>query len=113
MTALFDGMAGILNSVFGAPALYTPLNSGVGLTVQGVFRSDPVEVIGADGHPVLITTPTFRVPRSFVAVIQKGDLVAPSVRAAAGKTFKVLNHLPSGSPAGDAFFLCELEEVNL
>lgn len=110
MTSVFDGMAGVLNGVFGAPVVYQPAY-GPAQTVQAVFRAEPIEVAGSDGHAVLIVAPTLRVQRNILPDIGRGDHVVPSVASARGKTFKVINMIPTASPAGDAFWVCELEEV--
>lgn len=110
MTSVFDGMAGVLNSVFGAPVTIKPVSGGI-LEVPAVFRAEPIEVAGTDGHAVLISAPTLRVKRDVLPDIGHGDLVIPSVASASGKTFRVLNRIATGSPASDAFLVCELEEV--
>lgn len=109
MTALFDGMAGVLNDVFGAPVIYTP-DGGAPQSVQAVFRAAPIEVVDEEGHTVLILSPTIRVRRDLVPSIGRGDQVEPSI--APGRVYRVLNILPSGSPAADAFIVCELEETD-
>lgn len=110
MPSIFDGMAGLLNDVFGDPVTFQPV-SGITQQVQAVFRTEPIEVTGSDGHVVLIIAPTLRVMRNVLPGIGRGDLVKPSSTAAEGKTFRVLNRIQTASPAVDAFFVCELEEV--
>lgn len=110
MTSIFDGMAGVLNGVFGAPVVYNP-KVGAEQTVQAVFRAEPIEVAGTDGHAVVIMAPTLRVQRNLLPDIGRGDLVTPSVASAQGKTFRVLNRLATASPSPDGFLVCELEEV--
>jgi len=106
--SLFDGIAGVLTGVFGAPVLYTPAE-GVPITVEARFRSQPIEVPDTDGNTVIILSPTLRVSRTVLPDIARGDLVQPEGEH--GPIYRVLNRLPSGSPADDAFIVCELEEA--
>lgn len=106
--SVFDGLAGVLNGVFGAPVTIT--RSGVApATVQAVFRDVPVEQEAADGRPFVTITPTLRVTKNAIAALAVGDLVAPSTTGA--RTFKVLQTYPDASPAVDAFVTYLLEEV--
>ena len=108
MTSLFDGMAGLLSDVFGAPVVLTP-PGGDAFTVQALFREAPTEVVGEDGRGVWIEAPTVKVRRDLVAGIERLWHVAPST--APGRDFRVLSVHPSGSPAADAFLIAVLEEV--
>ena len=108
--SLFDGMAGLLSDVFGAPVIYTPQGGGQPQVVQALLREGPVEVAGSDGHPVLIMAPTLQVPGDVLPGIARRDTVAAV--AAPGLVYVVINRLPSGSPAADAMILCELERVD-
>lgn len=106
MTSVFDGMAGVLNGVFGAPVAYQPAG-GSSVPLLGVFRRDPIEVSGEDGHQLWIMLPTVKLHRSDVPAIRRGDLIMPSIDP--GKTYKVVNSPETASPASDAFVICELE----
>lgn len=109
MTALFDGMAGVLNGVFGAPLVYTP----VGLSprvVQGVLRLGPIEVTDSEGHSVVIASPTLRIPRDVPDVGRRGDRVTSERYP--DRVFSILNEIESVSPAHDGFSIMELEEVS-
>ena len=108
MTAIFDGMAGALADVFGAPVLYTP-KTGEPQTVQATLRLEPTEVQMGDGHTQLISAPTLRVPRTTLPGIARGDRISLVSEPAA--EYLVVNRIPSGSPAVDADILCELEPV--
>ena len=101
---LFDGMAGVLNEVFGAPVLLLP-RSGSQTSIQAVLRHDPIEVTQDDGRSVLISAPTLRVPEPLAADINRDDHVVFE-----GVTYMILNKLRSASPASDRFVLFELEE---
>jgi len=109
MTGIFDGMAGVLNDVLGAPVTIRPIEAGGFLTAQAIFRKDPIEVQSEDGEPVLILSPTLKLRRDLVPTIERGDLVETTL--APGQQYRVVNTLPSGSPAADGFIICELEEV--
>lgn len=97
-------MAGVLNSVFGAPITYLPAG-GPGLPVQSVFRETPIEVASDTGGSVLITEPTWRVPRNLVPNPRNPD----RIQLPDGRLFEVVNQAPSGSPASDGFILCIME----
>lgn len=101
---VFDGLAGVLNSVFGAPVLLLPARGGE-QTLQAVFRQDPVEVLQDDGRSVLIAAPTLRVPEPGANAIARGDQVRVG-----GVTYFVLNRMASASPASDRFVMFELQE---
>lgn len=104
--SLFDGMAGVLTDVFGAPVTYTP-QGGVARQIHSVFRRQPVEAVDPDNHPVLVVSPTWTVPKTLAPEVAAGDRIEPGD----GKNYEILNVWPSGSPASDARVLCELFEV--
>lgn len=106
MSSVFDGMAGVLNTMFGASVVISGSVTG---TFQAIFREVPVEQEVADGRIVVAVTPTLRVRRSDIAALVKGDVVAPSETP--GRTFKVLQSFPSQSPAADRFVTYTLEQV--
>jgi hypothetical protein len=108
MASVFDGMAGALNGVFGAPVTYQP-QDGNAVELRGIFRKNPIEVSDEDGHALWILRPTVRLHRSDVPNIRRGDLIQPSVEA--GNTYRVVNSPETGSPAADGFVICELEVV--
>ncbi|WP_299145983.1 hypothetical protein [uncultured Tateyamaria sp.] len=103
--SLFDGVAGVLADVFGAPVIYTP-KTGEAVQVQATLRHEPTEVVGDDGRVTLITSPTLRVSRAVLANPLPGDVVA--LAATPEDAFEVLNKIHSGSPAADAVWVCEL-----
>lgn len=109
MTALFDGVAVLLNDTFGAPVLYAARGETAFQAVQAKLREAPVEVAGGDGNPIVILGPTLHVPRTILPNIKKGDRVAAV--ATPNKLFSVVSKIPNGSPAVDAMIVCELEEV--
>ena len=106
--SVFDGLAGALNSVFGAPVTITRAGQSA-VAVQAVFREVPVEQEAADGRPFVTISPTLQVQKNAIAALAKGDLIAPSTTA--GRTFKVLQKYPNASPAVDALVTYLLEEV--
>lgn len=109
MTSVFDGMAGALNGVFGAPVTYRAAGGSPAVTLRGIFRRSPIEVAGEDGHPLWILNPTVRLHRSAVPDIRRGDLIQPSGHP--GATYKIVNSPETASPAADGFVICELELV--
>lgn len=105
MASVFDGLSGALNSVFGAPVTFTKTDQAP-VTLVAVFREQPVEQEIADGRIVSVITPTVRVQKSDLGLAVR-DVVDPGH----GKTYVVLQAMPSGSPAADAFVTYLLEEV--
>lgn len=99
-------MAGALSQVFGASVLFVP-QVGSPRSIQSIFRETPITVTGPDGGDVLIVAPTWRVARDLLSDAARGD----QIEVAGGRRFKILNQLPSGSPASDAFMVYELELV--
>ncbi|WP_273689024.1 head-tail joining protein [Ketogulonicigenium vulgare] len=106
MTALFDGVAGLLTGTFGTIVEYRRDGRLEWADIPSTFREQPIEVTDAEGRDVLIIAPTWRVIRSLVPDLKRDDLVRP----ASGKIYRVLNFDPTGSPAADAQVLCQLEE---
>lgn len=103
MTSIFDGLAGTLSGIFGAPIIYMPQGLPA-RSVQSVFRASPVEVTASDGQILRIDAPTWRVCRNLVPQIARGDMISVPGRG----IFKLMVIHNSGSPAEDAFALCEL-----
>ena len=107
MASIFDGMAGVLNDVFGARVTVTP-PGGSSLNVHGIFREEPAGVVLADGREDIVSLPTLSIQKGSAAIAVKW-VVAPEI--AAPRTFRVLRVLPSRSPAADALIICHLEEI--
>lgn len=103
--SVFDGLAGVLSSVLGAPVTISGSFAG---TIQAIFREMPLDQLAGDGRVFVVVTPTLQVRRN-VAVLIKGDIAAPSETP--GRTFTVLQSYPSGSPAVDALVSYAMEEV--
>jgi hypothetical protein len=105
--SLFDGMAGILNDVFGAPVTHTPAG-GSPVTLQAIFRREPITTVDREGFEALVVSPTLQVPLPQANDVQRGDTVVPGD----GQPYRIINRHPSGSPAGDAFVVFELERIS-
>jgi hypothetical protein len=105
MTALFDGLAGLLNDVFGSAVTHTP-QGGSSRVIKAVFRDEPESVTDREGYQYLVTVPTLRVLKADAADIARDDTIEPGN----GVTYIVLNAQPNGSPASDAFVIFELEK---
>lgn len=106
MASIFDGLAGVLNGMFGAPVSFQP-KSGVVSVVYSVFREEPITVSGSDGGDVLIEAATWRVPKTAGITARRGD----QIQVSDGRLFKILNQIGTGSPAQDAFVVYQLEVV--
>jgi hypothetical protein len=106
MTALFDGVAGLLSDVFGSTVTLAP-QAGFASKIQAVIRSEPVPLIAPDGRTTLDMRPEMRVTSGIAAKICSGD----SIITAAGKAYKVVARQPSGSPAEDAMVIFDLEVI--
>ena len=103
MTGIFDGMSGILSEVLGSRITYFP-QDGSSRQIQSIFRDTPIEVEGADGQLVRIDAPTWRVRRDLAPDLRRDDRITLSD----GRSFRVMVVHSLGSPARDAFQLCEL-----
>lgn len=105
--SVFDGMAGLLNDVFGSPVTFVDHLSNEQIDVIAMFREEPVEVAGEQGGFILISQPTVRVPQSVAPGIERGNRVLlPD-----GRIFRIESKISSASPAGDRFTICTLELV--
>ncbi len=104
MTRIFDGMAGILSDTFGDPVIFLPKAGSAG-PIMSIFREAPIEVDGADGQIVRTDAPTWRVRRDLAPEVRRGDrITVPD-----GRSFEVMVVHPTGSPAADAFLICECQ----
>lgn len=101
----FDGLAGTLNALLGDPVIHTS-RAGVARSVQAVVRRVPVEVMPEDGGAILQAAPQMRLPAALAAGIVKGDRIEDGTHV-----YRVLNRLPTKSPATDRFVVFELEEI--
>lgn len=98
MTSIFDGMAGVLNGIFGAPVMISP-GGGPAVEVRGVLRDEPVEQEGQDGETVVSILPSLKLQLADAQGLVRGDLV----EAADGRRFRVTHPVPGTSPAADRF----------
>ena len=105
--SIFDGMTGILSGVLGGMVTYSPAG-GTGRDLRSIFREAPIEVEGADGQIVRIEAPTWRVGRDLALEVRRGD----QITVPDGRTFTVMVLHPTGSPASDAYLICELQIVD-
>lgn len=105
MTALFDGLAGLLNDVFGAPVTHTAPDEDPRV-IQAVFREAPETETDREGYPYLVIVPTLRVLKADAVGISHDDIIEPGN----GSRYLVKNRQPDGSPAADAFVVFELEK---
>lgn len=104
MTSLFDGLAGLLNDVFGDPVIWTP-SGGAPVTIRAVFRQQPVEVASDQGGTVLISDAVLRVQKTAGSGMVAGDIVTLSD----GRSFRIESRIPGESPASDGFLIFTLE----
>lgn len=106
MASVFEGVSSLICDVLGAPVTYLPQGAAARV-IGSVFRLAPLEEVDPDGRAVLITSPTWSVPKSAVPDLAAGDQISPGN----GRTYEICNFAPSGSPASDAMMICELREV--
>jgi len=104
--SFFDGMAGILNDVFGDPVVVTP-PFGPPVTLQGMFRDSPVEDPAALGRPYGVDVFTVQLQKPLPAQVVRDARIEPSIRP--GEAFRVLGIFSDRSPATDAFVIVEVE----
>lgn len=108
MTSLYDGLAGVLNDIFGAPVKHTT-KAGVCRELRGVFRREPDEYVDDEGRAVVVVGPSLRLQKSDAANVKVGDVI----EIEGGARFQVTGWRPNISPAADAFILFDLEAVEL
>jgi len=106
--SIFNGMAGALNSVFGAPVTITP-QGGSATTVTGIFRIASQEVDLGEGRTRMVDVPTIRLRAGALGGIAAKAIVAPSITP--GRTFRALDRSLNSSPANDAMQVWLLEEI--
>lgn len=106
MPGLLDGMAGVLNDMFGASVIHTPAGRAA-VQITGVFRLEQVRIADETGGEYLDMRPLLRVLPDVAAGLSRGDLIDPGD----GHTYGILARQPSGSPASDAFVIFELERI--
>lgn len=104
--SVFDGLAGVLNSVFGAPVTITPVN-GDAVIARGILRELPQFEDDAGDRQHFVPQFALQVPKPVPAALIKGS----TVTEASGRAFTVLGVFPDRSPASDAFMVAHLEEV--
>ncbi|SEI10076.1 head-tail joining protein [Paracoccus alkenifer] len=109
MASIFDGMTGLFTDVFGGSVIYSSAREGWSRVVPSIFREAPIEVEGADGQIVRIETPTWRVPRDQAPRVRRGDRITLQ----RGQVYEIMVVHPTGSPAPDAFFICECQLVEV
>lgn len=110
MTGIFDGLAGMLSSVFGDVVTHTPDGgSGMPAEIEGVFRAEPVDLPGEDDlGEFRWNGPTLSVTEPAALEIAEGDIIEPGD----GKSYRVLpDGRHSGSPASDRFWTFSLELI--
>jgi len=106
--SVFDGLAGALATIFGAPVTITP-ERGLPATVQAILRENPREVMDNAGRPHWVDTPTLQVNKPIPDALAKGAIVTAASHP--GVSFRVLGVYADRSPATDAFMVAELERV--
>lgn len=104
MASVFDGMAGVLNKVFGALVVIYP-GGGAGVTVQAVLRNVQIEVADEDGNPVLTHHTILKVQQPDAVGLVPGNLVEQG-----GDGWRVQYAVPAESPAEDRFETFVLEK---
>lgn len=99
-------MASRLNRVLGGLVTHTP-KGGAPNDVAAIFRDTPIEVLDSDGHAILTISTSLSAQGSIAADIAVND----KITVPDGRVFEIVNSMPSGSPAIDAFTVFELEEI--
>jgi hypothetical protein len=105
--SVFDGMAGVLHDVFGAPVTVTPPN-GPAFTVHAVLRQFSEMDSIVDGRTLRVHWATLEMPASAPAVPVGATVTGTAVP---GRVFRVLARVESTSPAADAPIRYDLQRV--
>lgn len=101
---VFDGLAGALNAVFGAPVTITP-EAGPAVTARGILRELPEFEADSDDRRHFVPQFALQVPKPIPAALARGA----TVTTAGGTRYQVLGVFPDRSPAADAFMVAHLE----
>lgn len=105
MTRIFDGIADILNGVFGDTVTVTP-SGGSPTDVQGIFRDADVPVINESGVETISDFPTLVLHRTDAVPLIPGGIVDPGN----GHTYLCVADMDGGSPDPRGFVTIQLEE---
>lgn len=104
-TALFDGVARMLNDTFGARVTIYPGGGGA-VEITAVVRDRQVDVGGEDEEPVAAAMTIMRALKADVVDLVAGDRVEAN-----GVTYEVEHRPPAESPADDRFETFVLDRV--
>lgn len=107
MPALFDGVTGLLNDIFGDPVTHIS-GAGVETVVQSVFRKTPVKVTDTDGREILLLSPWWRVSQDALPARPRR---LDQIRAPDGTRYRIESIWEGGADAADAHLVCELEAL--
>lgn len=104
MPSPFDGMSGIIAAVLGDVVVIYP-GGGPAQEVQAVFRENPIETGDAFGEGGFWTSaPSLKIKMTDADNLGSGDRIE-----ADGRIWRIVNRVPSKSPAADRFVMFELE----
>lgn len=104
--SIFDGVAGVLNDVFGSPVTITPAG-GAAYEITAIFRIEDDVIADGEGGAIVGDVPRLSVQAPASDALKKGDLVAPGD----GTIYRLGARHATGSPAPDRFTKFDLEEV--
>jgi hypothetical protein len=107
--SLFDGMTALFENIFDGVAMLHQ-EGGAEIPLRGIFREEPVEVPGVDGHTTMSVAPILKVRGEFARLLERGSRV--SVEERPGEMFEVLVIYPTKSPAKDRHHLAVLTGVS-
>lgn len=95
--SIFDGVAGALNSTFGAPVTIYP-GGGAGAEIRAVFRHELREISDDEGGVTLSREAVFKAQVGDVETLAPGDQVDIN-----GVSYRVSHREPNANPASDRF----------
>ena len=104
MASIFDGIGTLTTGLFGDVVSVTP-DGGLAREIQAVFRETPAPVLTDEGGEIMTVVPTLIAVAGDVADLVPYGIVRPDN----GKVYRVIDKVPSGSPADDATMILRLE----
>jgi len=98
----FDGLPDIFVDTLGEPVVYTPIATGLPLTIEAIWTERSTDVVIGEGAPVDSIQSTLSVRATDIASPEEGDVAR---RVADGKEMKISTPI---LPDGKGLIRCAL-----